>query len=127
VLEVAPLPRELIPHILKLRMPHPANPEQDRVARLLVSLLVEARSIDLALPLPADRRARSQTPRPRPCVGKSNHAAAVRSHLRLRSLRSQTIAPASRTMTITRTARVMLSTLEITGAGGRTPGLKMIG
>ena len=57
VLEVLPLLRELILHILKLRMLHPARPEQDRLARVLVDLLVQARSIDLALPLPADRRA----------------------------------------------------------------------
>jgi AraC-like DNA-binding protein len=38
-------------------MLHPASPEQDRLARLLVDLLAQARSIDLALPLPADRRA----------------------------------------------------------------------
>jgi AraC-like DNA-binding protein len=57
VLEVAPLLRELILHILKLRMLHPDEPEQDRLARLLVDLLVQARSIDLALPLPVDRRA----------------------------------------------------------------------
>ena len=57
VVEVAPLLRELILHILKLRMLHPDEPEQDRLARLLVDLLVRARPIDLALPLPSDRRA----------------------------------------------------------------------
>jgi AraC-like DNA-binding protein len=57
VLEVVPLLRELIHHILKLRMLHPDRPDQDRLARLLIDLLLQARSIDLALPLPADRRA----------------------------------------------------------------------
>jgi len=57
VVEVVPLLRELILHILKLRMLHPDEPEQDRLARLLVDLLVRARPIDLALPLPSDRRA----------------------------------------------------------------------
>jgi AraC-like DNA-binding protein len=57
VLEVSPLLRELILYILKLRMLHPDKPEQDRLARLLIDLLVQARPIDLALPLPADRRA----------------------------------------------------------------------
>lgn len=57
VVEVLPLLRELILHILKLRMLHPDAPEQDRLARLLVDLLLQARPIDLALPLPADRRA----------------------------------------------------------------------
>jgi AraC-like DNA-binding protein len=57
VLEVLPLLRELILHILKLRMLHPEKPDEDRLARLLIDLLVAARPIDLALPLPADRRA----------------------------------------------------------------------
>ncbi|HEY3797537.1 MAG TPA: helix-turn-helix transcriptional regulator [Caulobacteraceae bacterium] len=57
VIEVAPLLRELILHILKLRMLHPDKPEQDRLARLLIDLLTQARRLDLALPLPRDRRA----------------------------------------------------------------------
>jgi AraC-like DNA-binding protein len=57
VVEVVPLLRELILHILKLRMLHPDEPDQDRLARLLVDLLLQARSVDLALPLPSDRRA----------------------------------------------------------------------
>jgi AraC-like DNA-binding protein len=57
VLEMAPLTRELVLHILRLRMLHPADPAQDRLARLLVDLLAQARSIDLGLPLPSDRRA----------------------------------------------------------------------
>ena len=57
VVEVVPLLRELILHILKLRMLHPDEPEQDRLARLLVDLLMRARPIDLVLPLPSDRRA----------------------------------------------------------------------
>jgi AraC-like DNA-binding protein len=59
VLEVAPLLRELILHVLKIRMLHPGRPEQDRLARLLIDLLVDARRIDLMLPLPGDRRARA--------------------------------------------------------------------
>ncbi|HEX3408469.1 MAG TPA: AraC family ligand binding domain-containing protein, partial [Caulobacteraceae bacterium] len=59
VLEVAPLLRELILHILKLRMLHPDRPEQDRLARLLIDLLIQARRLDLVLPLPSDRRARA--------------------------------------------------------------------
>jgi AraC-like DNA-binding protein len=59
VLEVAPLLRELILHILRLRMLHPDLPEQDRLARLLIDLLLQARRVDLALPLPRDRRART--------------------------------------------------------------------
>lgn len=57
VLEVSPLLRELILHILKIRMLHPDRPEQDRLARLLIDLLVQARRVDLGLPLPRDRRA----------------------------------------------------------------------
>ena len=59
VLEVAPLLRELILHILKIRMLHPDRPEQDRLARLLIDLILEARRVDLVLPLPSDRRARA--------------------------------------------------------------------
>jgi AraC-like DNA-binding protein len=57
VLEVAPLLRELILYILKRRMLHPDQPSEARQARLLIDLLVEARRVDLALPLPHDRRA----------------------------------------------------------------------
>jgi AraC-like DNA-binding protein len=59
VLEVAPLLRELILHVLKLRMLHPARPAEARLAWLLVDLLLQARRVDLALPLPRDRRARA--------------------------------------------------------------------
>jgi AraC-like DNA-binding protein len=59
VIEVAPLLRELILHILKIRLLGPATPEHVRLAGLLVDLLFEARPIDLALPLPRDRRARA--------------------------------------------------------------------
>lgn len=57
VLEVAPLLRELILHILRIRMLHPERPEQDRLARLLIDLTQQARRVDLVLPLPSDRRA----------------------------------------------------------------------
>jgi len=59
VVEVGPLLRELILHILKRRMLHPDAPEEARQALLLVDLILEAPSQDLALPLPADRRARA--------------------------------------------------------------------
>ncbi len=59
VYEVAPLLRELILHVLKLRMLHPDAPEQARLAQLLIDLLLQARTQDLALPLPRDRRARA--------------------------------------------------------------------
>lgn len=57
-LEVAPLLRELILHILAIGMLNPARPEHDRLAGLLVDLLRAARQQDLSLPLPAERRAR---------------------------------------------------------------------
>jgi AraC-like DNA-binding protein len=57
VLEVAPLLRHLILHILKLRMLDPQRPEHGRLAGLLIDLLADARPQDLALPLPRDRRA----------------------------------------------------------------------
>jgi AraC-like DNA-binding protein len=57
VLEVAPLLRELIMHILAIGMLDPARPEQERLAGLLIDLLRQARPHDLSLPLPQDRRA----------------------------------------------------------------------
>jgi AraC-like DNA-binding protein len=71
VVEVLPLLRELILHILKLRMLHPDEPEQDRLARVLVDLLLKARPIDLALPLPADRRALAFADRVQDAPGES--------------------------------------------------------
>lgn len=56
-LEVAPLLRELILHILKIGMLTPQRPDHDRLAGLLVDLLAAARPQDLSLPLPRDRRA----------------------------------------------------------------------
>ena len=57
LLEVAPLLRELILHILAIGTLHPETPEEARLARLVVDLLLAARPVDLALPLPRDRRA----------------------------------------------------------------------
>lgn len=57
VVEVSPLLRELILHILRIQMLHPDTPPHAHAANLLIDLLLEARPIDLALPLPRDRRA----------------------------------------------------------------------
>ena len=57
VLEVVPLMRQLILHIMKLHMLDPQRPEHGRLAGLLIDLLADARPQDLALPLPRDRRA----------------------------------------------------------------------
>jgi AraC-like DNA-binding protein len=57
VLEVVPLLRELILHILPVRMLHPDKPEHARLAGLLIDLMLAARPHDLTLPLPRDRRA----------------------------------------------------------------------
>ena len=57
VLEIAPLLRELILHILGLGMLGPGAPGHERLAGLLIDLLVDARPHDLALPLPRDPRA----------------------------------------------------------------------
>ena len=56
-LEVVPLLRELILHILGVGMLSPERPEHARLAGLLVDLLVQARPQDLFLPLPRDARA----------------------------------------------------------------------
>jgi AraC-like DNA-binding protein/quercetin dioxygenase-like cupin family protein len=57
-LEIQPLLRALILHILSLGMLAPARPEQDRLAGVLIDLLSQARRQDLWLPLPDDARAR---------------------------------------------------------------------
>ena len=56
-LEVKPLLAELILHILSLGMLDPTRPEQDRLAGVLIDLLVLAKAEDLWLPLPRDPRA----------------------------------------------------------------------
>jgi AraC-like DNA-binding protein len=58
-LEVGPLLRELILHILSLGMLTPERPDHDRMAGLLIDLLLQARSLDLFLPLPRESRARA--------------------------------------------------------------------
>ena len=57
VLAVAPLLRELIRHILGIGMLAPTRPEHDRIAGLLIDLLLQARPEDLSLPYPDDARA----------------------------------------------------------------------
>jgi AraC-like DNA-binding protein len=57
VLEASPLLRELILHILQIRTLHAEAPAEARLAGLVVDLLLAARPIDFALPLPSDRRA----------------------------------------------------------------------
>jgi AraC-like DNA-binding protein len=59
VLEVAPLLRELILHILAIGMLDPARPDHARLAGLLADLIGQARAEDLALPLPQDPRGRA--------------------------------------------------------------------
>lgn len=56
-LEVVPLLRELILHILKIGMLAPTQPAHERLAGLLVDLLLGARSEDMMLPLPRTARA----------------------------------------------------------------------
>ena len=63
VFEVAPLLRELILHILKIGMLGPPDPAHERLAGLLIDLLIAAPRQDLALPWPRDRRARAMAER----------------------------------------------------------------
>ena len=56
-LEVSPLLGELILHVLSLGMLDPTIPEHDRLASVLIDLIIAAPAIDLALPLPRDERA----------------------------------------------------------------------
>ena len=58
-LEITPLLRELILHILRIGMLDPTQPPHDHLAGLLTDLLAAARHEDLSLPLPQDRRARA--------------------------------------------------------------------
>ena len=58
-MEVEPLLRELILHIVRIGMLDPGKPEHERMAGVLVDLLAKARRDDLRLPLPADSRARA--------------------------------------------------------------------
>ena len=56
-LEVAPLIRELIAHIVDVGMLDPQRPEHDRLGAVLMDLVSTARETDLMLPLPRDARA----------------------------------------------------------------------
>jgi len=56
VLAVSPLLRELIVHIVGIGMLAPARPEHDRLAGLLIDLLVDSKPHDVSLPLPSDAR-----------------------------------------------------------------------
>lgn len=56
-IEVEPLLRELILHIVRIGMLAPDRPEHHRMAGVLVDLLAQARGEDLHLPLPHDERA----------------------------------------------------------------------
>jgi AraC-like DNA-binding protein len=58
VLEVAPLLRELILHIVQLRMLDVRRPEHERLVGLLLDLLTAEAAAPLELPLPRDARAR---------------------------------------------------------------------
>ncbi len=86
VLEVAPLLRELILHILGVGMLGPGPPEQERLAGLLIDLLVQARAHDLSLPWPKDRRARALAERLQAAPGArgdlAGHAEAAGASLR---------------------------------------------
>ena len=56
-LEVEPLLRELILHVLGVGMLDPLRPADDRLAGLLIDRIVAARPVDLYLPWPDDPRA----------------------------------------------------------------------
>lgn len=57
VIAISPLLRELILHVLTVGMLAPDRPEHDRLAGLLVDLVLQAPAEDLSLPLPRDPRA----------------------------------------------------------------------
>jgi AraC-like DNA-binding protein/quercetin dioxygenase-like cupin family protein len=57
-LEVPPLLRELILHIVRIGMLDLEKPDHERMAGLLLDLLAEGKTAPLSLPMPADARAR---------------------------------------------------------------------
>ncbi len=70
-LEVEPLLRALILHIVRRGMLAPDRPEDNRLAGVLVDLVGEARRRDLRLPLPGDPRARVAAKRLQDAVGET--------------------------------------------------------
>lgn len=56
-LEVSPLLSHLIQHIQSIKMLNPKVPQHDRLAGVLIDLIVDAPEIDMALPYPKDARA----------------------------------------------------------------------
>ena len=121
VLEVEPLLRELILHILRLRMLHPAKPPEDRLARLLIDLLTQARRVDLVLPLPSDRRALALAERLQdaPSDGASLAVLARRAGASLRTL--QRLFPAETGLTLEawrQKARLIWSITRLSAGAG---------
>jgi AraC-like DNA-binding protein/quercetin dioxygenase-like cupin family protein len=57
-LEVPPLLRELILHVVGIGMLDPTRPDHERLAGLLLDLLAASETAPLSLPLPRDARAR---------------------------------------------------------------------
>jgi AraC-like DNA-binding protein/quercetin dioxygenase-like cupin family protein len=78
-LEVQPLLRELILHIVHLGMLSPDRPEHDRMAGVLVDLLGQARREDMRLPLPGDARARAAALRLQEAPGEAGSLAGLAS------------------------------------------------
>lgn len=74
-LEVEPLLRELILHVVRLGMLAPDRPEHDRMAGVLVDLLGKAKREDLRLPLPGDPRALAAALRLQDAPGDANDLA----------------------------------------------------
>jgi len=68
-IEVAPLLRELILHVVAIGMLDPTRPEHDRLAGVLMDCIARARPIDLVLPLPRDPRALALATRLRDAPG----------------------------------------------------------
>ena len=88
VIEVQPLLREVILHVLGLGMLHPDNASHARLSGLLVELIAQARPLDLWLPLPHDPRglAMAQQLQVRPEAAPGLAEAAAESGASLRTL-----------------------------------------
>jgi AraC-like DNA-binding protein len=119
-LEVAPLLRELVLHILAVGMLDPKRAEHDRLARLLIDLLRQARGEDLSLRLPSDPRALALAKRLRdaPCMRDDLSALAVGSGASLRTLQRRFPAETGLTLDAWRARSRLIHALATLSGGG---------
>ena len=118
-IEVAPLLRELILHIVRLGMLTEGELAHERLEAILVDLLGEAQTAPLALPLPADPRARSFADRllAEPGSGETLSDLARGSGASLRTLQRLFLAQTGLALDVWRGRARMQQALAAMGAG----------